>query len=239
MSSKLQVSRLGMPINFLLAICVGLFLGNQSATDLTQIPDNFAGYLALALILQELILVQYMSHDANIAYQYRVLNGEINRSRRLQLLLLPLFLLLVIGLFGVAISERSLDFSAFLRVLSISTIIVLGLDPLFGLSDRGFLATFGAAVVYLLVIGTALQKISILAVGLSTYVGVSVSISATYLALSYFLLSIRWTYYRLFCFNQVDEPFHVVIDSIIPFMIILSPSLPQFWNSTVWLFTGI
>ena len=42
-------------------------------------------------------------------------------------------------------------------MVAVSVIFTLGVDPLFGLTDRDYLAVFGAAVVYLLIIGSAIR----------------------------------------------------------------------------------
>jgi hypothetical protein len=238
MAAKTQITKLGIPLNFFLALCIGLFMANRSVGNFQALPDELVSVLALTLLLQEIILIQYLCWNANVAYQDRILQGNVTRVRRLQLLIVPIILIMVIGIIGLILSNHDLDQSAIIRVVCISVIITLGLDPLFGLTDRDYFAIFGAGVVYLLVISTAIQRIDTLAIGLSSYVGELVSISVTYMVLAYLILSIRWTYYRLFCFNQMEEPLHVVADSFVPFAFIIYPSLPQLWISIVWLFSG-
>ena len=154
------------------------------------------------------------------------------------MLFIPFMLILVIGFISLYLSERSFDLESVLRVVAVSVIFTLGVDPLFGLTDRDYLAVFGAAVVYLLIIGSAIRGYENL-VGLFDIVfGDFLSFSFTNVTFCYLILSIRWTYYRLFCFNQIEEPTHIVLESLVPVLIILLPSLPDLFDVVRLIYSG-
>ena len=135
-------------------------------------------------------------------------------------------------------SDRGFESSSLLRVIAVSVIFTLGIDPLFGLSDRDYLAVFGAAVVYLLIIGSAIRGFENLVDLFDIIFGDYISMSLSSVTFCYLILSIRWTYYRLFCFNQIEEPTHVIVESLIPVLLILLPSIPDLFNLVKMIFSG-
>lgn len=237
MRSK-PVTKWGIPINLVVALVIGFFTANYSVETGMSISDALVYSLAVGIIVQEIVLVQVLSFEPNTEYQSRLFKGNVTTSKRLQMLFIPFMLILVIGFISLYLSERSFDLESVLRVVAVSVIFTLGVDPLFGLTDRDYLAVFGAAVVYLLIIGSAIRGYENL-VGLFDIVfGDFLSFSFTNVTFCYLILSIRWTYYRLFCFNQIEEPTHIVLESLAPVLIILLPSLPDLFDVVRLIYSG-
>tara|TARA_B100000683_G_scaffold82518_1_gene81381 strand:- start:270 stop:989 length:720 start_codon:yes stop_codon:yes gene_type:complete len=237
MRSK-PVTKWGIPINLVVALVIGFFTANYSVETGMSISDALVYSLAIGIIVQEIVLVQVLSFEPNTEYQSRLFKGNVTTSKRLQMLFIPFMLILVIGFISLYLSERSFDLESVLRVVAVSVIFTLGVDPLFGLTDRDYLAVFGAAVVYLLIIGSAIRGYENL-VGLFDIVfGDFLSFSFTNVTFCYLILSIRWTYYRLFCFNQIEEPTHIVLESLVPVLIILLPSLPDLFDVVRLIYSG-
>lgn len=237
MRSK-PVTKWGIPINLVVALVIGFFTANYSVETGMSISDALVYSLAIGIIVQEIVLVQVLSFEPNTEYQSRLFKGNVTTSKRLQMLFIPFMIILVIGFISLYLSERSFDLESVLRVVAVSVIFTLGVDPLFGLTDRDYLAVFGAAVVYLLIIGSAIRGYENL-VGLFDIVfGDFLSFSFTNVTFCYLILSIRWTYYRLFCFNQIEEPTHIVLESLVPVLIILLPSLPDLFDVVRLIYSG-
>ena len=237
MRSK-PVTKWGIPINLVVALVIGFFTANYSVETGMSISDALVYSLAIGIIVQEIVLVQVLSFEPNTEYQSRLFKGNVTTSKRLQMLFIPFMLILVIGFISLYLSDRSFDLESVLRVVAVSVIFTLGVDPLFGLTDRDYLAVFGAAVVYLLIIGSAIRGYENL-VGLFDIVfGDFLSFSFTNVTFCYLILSIRWTYYRLFCFNQIEEPTHIVLESLVPVLIILLPSLPDLFDVVRLIYSG-
>ena len=55
----------------------------------------------------------------------------------------------------------------------------------------------------------------------------------------YLLLSTRWTYYRLFCFNQMNDLWKAFADTGLPLVLVLLPYFPQFVDVLETIFLGI
>ena len=237
MRSK-PVTKLGVPVNLVIALAIGFFTANDSIDSGISISDALVYCLAIGMVAQELILVQTLSIEANTEYQSRLFKGNVSTSKRLQMLFIPFLLMLFLGVLSLYFSERSFQLDSMLRVLAVSVIFTLGVDPLFGLTDRDYLAVFGAAVVYLLIIGSAIRGYENLVGLFDIAFGEYLSFSFTNVTFCYLILSIRWTYYRLFCFNQMEEPTHIILESLIPVLIILVPSLPDLFEVVKMIYSG-
>jgi hypothetical protein len=236
---QMKVTKMGIPLNFTLALLIGIFTANISVNSPMLMPDMLIFSLAVGLVLQEVILVQFLSVGPNTEYQKRLFQGNITNEKRLTMLFLPFTIIFATGILLLFFSDRSFEFTSILRILCVSVIFTLGVDPLFGLTDRDGFAVFGAAVVYMLIIGSAIRGYGELVGVFDLIFGTFVTMSLSGLTFSYLILSIRWTYYRLFCFNQIDEPIHVIIDSCIPIIIILLPSVPKLVSMLEKFFTGM
>ena len=237
MRSK-PVTKWGVPINLAIAFVIGFFSANNSIENGMSISDVLVYTLAIGMIIQEVVLVQILSIEANSEYQSRLFKGNVSTSKRLQMLLIPFILILLVGVISLYISERSVEIDSMLRVIAVSIIFTLGVDPLFGLTDRDYLAVFGAAVVYLLIIGSAIRGYENLVGLFDIAFGDFLSFSLTNVTFCYLILSIRWTYYRLFCFNQIEEPTHIMLESLVPVLIILVPSLPDLFDVVKMIYSG-
>ena len=78
---------------------------------------------------------------------------ETSRSTNRGLLLFgPLGVLLAIGFSLALLNGQALDPGTIVRVIFVSAIVMFGVNPLFGLVDKGVLAIFGAAVVYIIIL---------------------------------------------------------------------------------------
>tara|TARA_B100000575_G_scaffold251849_1_gene219488 strand:- start:134 stop:814 length:681 start_codon:yes stop_codon:yes gene_type:complete len=225
-------------VNLCIAFLIGFITANNSIDSGVSISDFLIFSLAGGMLLQEILLVQVLSVEENMNYQKRLLKGDVSTRRRLQMLVLPFTLILMLGLAALYASERAFELSSIARVASVSLIFTLGIDPLFGLADRDYLAVFGAAVVYLLIIGSAIKGFGNLVLLFDTVFGDYLSFSLSGVTFCYLILSIRWTYYRLFCFEQIDEPTHVILESLAPVLLILLPSIPDLFKLVQLIYSG-
>lgn len=237
MRSK-KITRFGFPVNLSIALLIGFITANSSINSGISISDFLIYALAGGMLLQEFLLVQVLSIEANTKYQNRLLKGNVSTGRRLQMLIIPFTLILILGLTALYVSDRTFEVSSIARVISVSLIFTLGIDPLFGLADRDYLAVFGAAVVYLLIIGSAVRGFDNLVGLFDILFGDYISISLSSVTFCYLILSIRWTYYRLFCFEQIEEPTHVVLESLAPVLLILLPSIPDLFKLIQMIYSG-
>ena len=203
--SEAQIPRIGIPLNFGIAVGVGALVAVLGEGIEHGISTGVLFGIFIGFLLQEIILVQILSREANINFQYRVLEGDITSTNRFILLIGPLGILLAIG-FGLALfSGQTLDSSTIARVAFVSVIVMFGIDPLFGLVDKGVLAIFGATVVYIIILQAGFDGYGGITELIAPYMGSLGAISVASTVVTYLLLSTRWTYYRLFCFNQMND----------------------------------
>jgi hypothetical protein len=229
----------GIPLNLAFAALVGLIIGFIEDIPSELIPDLMIFGLAIGFLAQEVILVQILSRDANLKFQERLLKGKTTPNNRAIVLFVPFISLFVLGLLILLVSDRDFNDISILRVASVAMIITFGLDPLLGLFERGLLAVFGASLVYFLIIHSGVNGYVELAESLHGKVGRFPAMFFASSVLTYLLLSTRWTYYRLFCFNQFDDLARVLLDTGLPLLIILLPSIPDFVKVLTWVYTGI
>jgi len=233
------IPRLGIPLNIGIALGIGALVavlgeGIEQGISTGVLLGIFIGFL-----LQEIILVQILSREANIKFQYRVLQGDVTFTNRIILLFGPLAILLTIG-FGLALfNGQSLDLSTIARIALASAIVMFGVDPLFGLADKGVLAIFGAAVVYIIILQAGFDGYAEITEIIAPSVGSLGAISVASAVVTYLLLSTRWTYYRLFCFNQMNNLWKAFADTGLPLVLVLLPFFPQFLKMLETIFLGV
>ena len=226
-----------IPINLVLAtIVAAVFTGSKSEIVLeSDIP--LLG-IALALIIQEIILVQWLSSAANVDYTKRLVGSQISVNKRIAYLTVPFISIIVIGILLFLISNREISFIAGLRILSVSIILTLCADPLIGLKDKGPVAILGAGLAYLVVLNAGVSGHQRTADFLEIYLPGVAGNALVVGVLCYLVLSCRWTYYRLFCFEEMYEWKRSVIDTFIPFAIMAIGATVQLFAFFTLLFTG-
>jgi hypothetical protein len=237
--SETLIPRRGIPLNIGIAVGVGVLVAVLGEGIERGISTGVLFGIFIGFLLQEIILVQILSREANINFQYRVLEGHVTSTNRFLLLFGPLGILLVIG-FGLALfNGQTLDLSTIARIALASAIVMFGVDPLFGLVDKGVLAIFGAAVVYIIILQAGFDGYGGITEKIAPLVGSPGAISVASAVIAYLLLSTRWTYYRLFCFNQINDLWKAFADTGLPLVLVLLPYFPQFVKMLEAIFLGI
>lgn len=226
-----------IPINLVLASIVAVvFTGSHSGVVLeSDIP--LLG-IAMALVIQEIILVQWLSATANVDYTKRLIGSQISVNKRLAYLTVPLLSISLLGTILFLLSEREVSLIAGLRIISVSVILTLCADPLFGLKDKGPVAILGAGLAYLVVLNAGVSGHQRTADFLQNYMPEVAGSALVVGVLCYLVLSCRWTYYRLFCFEEMYEWKRSVIDTFIPFAFMAIGATVQMYDFFSLLFTG-
>jgi hypothetical protein len=235
----MDIPRVGIPLNLGIAACIGLLVGYLGEGVEFGMSTGVLIGITLGFFLQEALLVQILSRDANIRFQHRILKGQVTSMNRRLLLTGPVLLLLGTGFLLALVNNQVFDPQTIARIICVSLIVMFGIDPLFGLVDRGVLAIFGASVVYIIILQAGFDGYEQLADTISPYIGNIVAISIASSVVTYLLLSARWTYYRLFCFNQLDDLGKVFADTGLPLLLVLLPYFPQFVELLEAMFLGI
>lgn len=234
-----DIPRVGIPLNIGIAACIGILVGYLGEGVEFGMSTGVLIGITLGFFFQEALLVQILSRDANIRFQHRILKGQVTSMNRRLLLTGPVLLLLGTGFLLALVNNQVFDPQTIARIICVSLIVMFGIDPLFGLVDRGVLAIFGASVVYIIILQAGFDGYEQLADTISPYIGNIVAISIASSVVTYLLLSARWTYYRLFCFNQLDDLGKVFADTGLPLLLVLMPYFPQFVELLEAMFLGI
>jgi len=174
-----DVPGIGIPINIGIAISIGLILGVFNTGFEDGMSNGLMVGLTIGFIMQEVILIQFLSSKANVVFQDRLLNGEVTHENRLLMLIFPPILLLVVGFLLAIISSAELDASMIVRIFCVAIILMFGIDPLYGLFDRGILAVFGASVVYVLILQAGFNGSDELPILIAPVIGSVPAISIT------------------------------------------------------------
>lgn len=235
----MDIPRIGIPLNIGIAACIGILVGYLGEGVEFGMSTGVLIGITLGFFFQEALLVQILSRDANIRFQHRILKGQVTSMNRRLLLTGPVLLLLGTGFLLALVNNQVFDPQTIARIICVSLIVMFGIDPLFGLVDRGVLAIFGASVVYIIILQAGFDGYEQLADTISPYIGNIVAISIASSVVTYLLLSARWTYYRLFCFNQLDDLGKVFADTGLPLLLVLMPYFPQFVELLEAMFLGI
>ena len=238
-SESPAVPTIGIPVNIGIALVTGIAVGLIYSSAESGFSTGLMYGLVAAFFLQEIILVQYLSRDANVHFQERLFQGKVNHSNRFTMLFFPPALLVTLGLVIAIFSPVDIDVALTIRIICVSLIIMFGIDPLYGLYDRGVLAVFGASVVYVLILQAGFGSSGEFPNLISPVIGMIPAISLTTTLVTYLLLSTRWTYYRLFCFNQMNNLGRVFMDTGLPLLFVLIPFLPKFFGILSFIYLGI
>ena len=233
-----QSSRFGIPFNLAAAFTVGMVFSARNE-DLGAFQSDIPMIgIALALLFQEIILVQWLSSEANSAFTERLLDYQITDAKRIKYLIIPFVCCLIFGIIISLLVPREIFGMGIIRILSVSLILTLCLDPLMGLKDKGLTAIIGAGLAYILVLQAGVNGHGNAADWLSQYLPQMASELISTGVLCYMILSCRWTYYRLFCFEESEDRAKAAIDSFIPFTIMTLSSLPALFSFLSLIFTG-
>lgn len=233
------IPRYGIPINMGIATTIGIGVAFIGEGIELGISTGVLIGIMLGFFIQEGLLIQILSRDANIEFQHRILNGDISHKNRMTLLITPIMVLLILGMLLAILNNLATDSLTLVRILCVSAIIMFGVDPLFGLVDKGILAIFGAAVVYIIILQAGFDGYDNMAESIAPMVGDKFAFSAATSVIAYLLLSARWTYYRLFCFNQSEDLLRVFADTGLPLLVVILPYAPTFFRLLESIFLGI
>ena len=163
----------------------------------------------------------------------------MNQRNRMTLLFGPVLILLAVGATLAMVNNVAGEKIILVRILCVSLIIMFGVDPLFGLVDRGVLAIFGASVVYIIILQAGFDGYDNLVNSISPIIGDAFAFSVATSVVAYLLLSARWTYYRLFCFNQSEDFLKAFADTGLPLLLVTLPYVPTFIEMLEKIFLGI
>jgi len=234
-----SVPRYGIPVNLVIATAIGIGVAFIGEGIELGISTGVLIAITLGFFIQEGVLIQILSREANINFQDRILDGDVSHKNRMTLLITPIMVLLIIGMSLAVINNLATDRLTIIRILCVSIIIMFGVDPLFGLVDRGILAIFGASVVYIIILQAGFDGYDGMANSIAPLVGDKFAFSAATSVIAYLLLSARWTYYRLFCFNQSEDLLRVFADTGLPLLLVILPYTPTFFELLESIFLGI
>ena len=233
------IPKFGIPINLGISAAIGALVGMVGEDIELGISTGVLIGMTLGFFIQEALLVQILSREANIQFQSRILQGKVNSHNRMTMLLGPMVLIITIG-FGLALlNGLATDLTTIVRVICVSLIIMFGIDPLFGLYEKGVLAIFGASVVYIIILQAGFDGYNELANSISPYIGEGIAFSVASSVVMYLLLSARWTYYRLFCFNQMEDFGKVFVDTGLPLVLVTLPYFSKFLEMLEAMFLGL
>ena len=233
------IPRYGIPINLGIAVTIGTAVAFIGEGIEYGISTGVLIGIMLGFFIQEGLLIQILSREANIDFQHRILNGDVTHKNRMTLLVTPIMVLLILGMLLAFLNNLATDSLTLVRILCVSAIIMFGVDPLFGLVDKGVLAIFGAAVVYIIILQAGFDGYDNMANSIAPVVGDKFAFSAATAVIAYLLLSARWTYYRLFCFNQSEDLLRVFADTGLPLLLVILPYAPKFFELLESIFLGI
>ncbi len=229
---------LGIPFNLALAIMVGAAFSVQNSQGNAFQSDLAIIGVAVGLILQEAILVQILSREANSEFELRLLQHDVTKARRNFYLFVPFLVFSLMGLFVAIYSPRAIDIQVVVRIIAVSMIFTLCLDPILGLMDKGPTLLIGAGLAYLFLLQQGAFGYPNIADWLSQRMPSLASDLISTSVLTYLVLSCRWTYYKLFCFEEMEDWKKAAADTFVPFLILFMGALPDTFRFITLLFTG-
>ena len=167
-----------------------------------------------------------------------MIGSQISLRKRIAYLTIPFLGISILGIILFLFSDRGFSLIAVLRILSVSIILTLCADPLIGLKDKGPVAILGAGLAYLVVLNAGVSGHQRTADFLQNHIPEVAGNALVVGVLCYLVLSCRWTYYRLFCFEEMYEWKRSVIDTFIPFAFMAIGATVQMYDFFSLLFTG-
>ena len=227
----------GYIINIGLSIIVGLVFAGVQSDDVIRNDLPWWGF-AGALLLQEALLVQWLSRDKNTAFENRIIGPLAKNKVRWKFLALPFVAALCIGLLLLIVSPRPLTFAGLARVACVAICLALCADPLIGLVDKPPVALLGAGLIYVTLLYGAVSNYHSTTEVLAEALPVVASKGLVVGVFCYLILSSRWTYYRLFCYEEMDHWVRSALDVFIPFSLLGIGLLPTVVDTLQLLFIG-
>ena len=232
----------GQAINLGIGVGVGIRVGLIEEVPIDMVPDTLIFGLAIGLIVQEIVLVQWSGRPgAKYAkemeeFTNRMLGVVDSKPFWLGGILAIFFL---VGLIPLVLSPRDVDGAALARLLCVSVILTLGVDPILGTLPKGdATATVGSLVIYAVVIHSGLSGYPELAIQLNSHIDSFPAVTCSSIVLTYLLLSTRWTYIRNLCYMMADGWLEFALYIGIPLFIILQPELPEFADMVIRIYIG-
>ena len=107
-----------------------------------------------------------------------------------------------------------------------------------GLKGKGPVALLGAGLAYIVVLNAGFSGHERTAEWLSEYISQLAGEGIVVGVLTYLVLSSRWTYYRLFCFEEMNDWKRSVFDTFIPFTFMAIGAAAEFYDFLLLLYTG-
>ena len=233
----------GQLINLGIGVGVGIGVGIFENVPIDMVPDSLIIGLAIGLMVQEIILVQWSGrpggkYSKEMEEFTRSMLGVVDSKIFWLSGIFTIFFLL--GLIPLIISPRELDVSALARLFCVAIILTLGVDPILGTLPKGdATATIGALVIYTVVIHSGLSGYPDLAIQLNSHIGSFTAVTCSSIVLTYLLLSTRWTYIRNLCYRMADGWFEFTLYIGIPLFIILQPEIPDFIDMFYRIYIGV
>ena len=254
-------NNLKVPVNLIISSVVGLTVGLVEEVPIEWMPNVLVYSLAVAFALQEWWLVQRTSWPASKKWyggtgQYEkeaeryemMLKAKFSSSivgtrrfagwGRLAVTISPFVAFFLVGTVLLLTSDRAPDLLAFVRIMCVSVILALGLEPIMGTLTQKPIATVGALVVYGMAVYLGLTGYPGLALDLHSRIGSFSALAFSSGALSYLLLSTRWAYYRAFCYDELDNWVDFCTRTGVPLMFILYPQIPKFLEAASRIYVG-
>jgi hypothetical protein len=232
----------GQAINLGIAVCSGIGVGMFQDVPIDMVPDPLIFGLAIALVVQEIVLVQWSGrpggrYSKEMEEFTNSMLGIVNSKTFWLGGILAIFFTL--GLVLLLFSSRELDIGAVIRLLCVAAILTLGVDPILGTLPKGdATSTVGALVIYAVVIHSGLSGYPELAVQLNSYVSSFPAVTCSSIVLTYLLLSTRWTYIRNLCYRMTDGWLEFALYIGVPLFIILQPEIPSFIDLVYRVYIG-
>ena len=156
---------------------------------------------------------------------------------RWKFLALPFVAALCIGLLLLIVSPRPLTFAGLAGGVR-GDCLALCADPLIGLVDKPPVALLGAGLIYVTLLYGAVSNYHSTTEVLAEALPVVASKGLVVGVFCYLILSSRWTYYRLFCYEEMDHWVRSALDVFIPFSLLGIGVLPTVVDTLQLLFIG-
>jgi len=229
-------------VNLAIAICIGLAVGFFEDVPINLVPDALIFGLTIAMIAQEVLLVQRTGYlggryeDEMRDYTRSMLEFFDNKAFWLFGILSIFF---VLGMIPLILSSRDIGALSVARIFCVAVILTLGVDPILAtLPKNDGTSTFGALVIYAIVIHSGLSGYPDLAIQLNGYLGSFSAVTCSSIVLTFLILSTRWAYIRNLCYGMADGWKEFALYIGIPLMTILQTEIPEFLELLFRIYVG-
>ena len=217
-------------------IAIGISQNGEDLIRFTLFP------ITVILIIQELFLMQYAFKEENMAFTRRIHSHLFNLTPssmwkgKLLVVTSCIAIFLLISVYSI-ISGYQFTTMIVIRTLLLSISITLILDPLLGLLDKGGIEFAIGCFTYIVLIIFGYSGLNNLLVILNT--SEYWYLAALGIALfTFFILRLRWAYYKLFCYEDKDHLMMLVLSVVIPITILILPMVPEHLHNLLLLIRG-